>query len=257
MMQLCLENRGGNPKTNPGAFLFSLGIQSCLVAILMTSGATQGLTNPATKLTIITPPPVFKPLPIKTAQSGGGGQHSPLPPIKGELPKPAPKSIRPAPRHHRASRSGDGRIADRSSRRVGCTDFGNRKSARRIHGRAGGLGAATADSATALVEPVSVTTPERERTSAFSLSAMASLTPEPISRIEPEYSCEEARKAKYSGTVLLSFVVNTDGTTSDFHVERSLRHGPRSESHSRLLGNGAFDPAPAKAFRFGYARRLL
>src|SRR6185437_1162216 len=96
MMQLCLENRGGNPATNPRPFLFSLGIQSAFVAILMTIGATQAvLVQPVMQhLTIITPPPAPKPLPIK-AMSGGGGQHSPLPPIKGELPKPAPKVFVP------------------------------------------------------------------------------------------------------------------------------------------------------------------
>jgi TonB family protein len=45
-----------------------------------------------------------------------------------------------------------------------------------------------------------------------------------IDKIEPEYS-EEARKAKYSGTVLLSIVVDQNGLPRDIHVIRPLGLG--------------------------------
>jgi TonB family protein len=45
-----------------------------------------------------------------------------------------------------------------------------------------------------------------------------------INKIEPEYS-EEARKAKYSGTVLLSVIIDTNGNTRDIHVVRPLGLG--------------------------------
>jgi periplasmic protein TonB len=45
-----------------------------------------------------------------------------------------------------------------------------------------------------------------------------------VTKIEPEYS-EEARKAKYSGTVLLSIVVDASGFPRDIHVIRSLGLG--------------------------------
>jgi TonB family protein len=45
-----------------------------------------------------------------------------------------------------------------------------------------------------------------------------------ISKTEPEYS-EEARKAKYSGTVLLSLVVGADGLPRDIKVIRPLGLG--------------------------------
>lgn len=61
---------------------------------------------------------------------------------------------------------------------------------------------------------------------------------------DPEYS-EEARKAKYSGTVLLSFVVNTDGTTSDFHVERSLGMG-LDQKAIEAVGKWRFRPGTSK-----------
>lgn len=48
--------------------------------------------------------------------------------------------------------------------------------------------------------------------------------PQPIFKVEPEYS-EEARKAKFQGTVLLAIVVDTDGHTKDIRVIRSLGMG--------------------------------
>jgi TonB family protein len=45
-----------------------------------------------------------------------------------------------------------------------------------------------------------------------------------ISKVEPEYS-EEARKAKYSGTVLLSVVVDEHGVPTEIHVVRPLGLG--------------------------------
>jgi periplasmic protein TonB len=48
--------------------------------------------------------------------------------------------------------------------------------------------------------------------------------PQLISKVEPEYS-EDARKAKYSGTVLLSIVVDEHGMPRDIHVIRQLGLG--------------------------------
>jgi TonB family protein len=48
--------------------------------------------------------------------------------------------------------------------------------------------------------------------------------PSVLSKVDPEYS-EEARKAKYSGTVTLSIVVNTDGRAENIRVVKSLGMG--------------------------------
>lgn len=48
--------------------------------------------------------------------------------------------------------------------------------------------------------------------------------PKLVSKVEPEYS-EEARKAKYSGSVLLSIIVNTDGKAEEIRVVKSLGMG--------------------------------
>jgi protein TonB len=42
--------------------------------------------------------------------------------------------------------------------------------------------------------------------------------------VAPEYS-EEARKAKYSGTVMLAVIVDVEGHARDIHVVKSLGMG--------------------------------
>jgi protein TonB len=48
--------------------------------------------------------------------------------------------------------------------------------------------------------------------------------PEVLFKVDPEYS-EEARKAKYSGAVLLAVVVDAEGRARDIHVVKSLGMG--------------------------------
>lgn len=48
--------------------------------------------------------------------------------------------------------------------------------------------------------------------------------PSIIYKVDPEYS-EEARKAKYSGAVMLAIVVDTEGRARDVHVVKSLGMG--------------------------------
>jgi protein TonB len=48
--------------------------------------------------------------------------------------------------------------------------------------------------------------------------------PAVIFKVDPEYS-EEARKAKYSGTVVLAVIVDTEGKAREIHVSKSLGMG--------------------------------
>jgi TonB family protein len=48
--------------------------------------------------------------------------------------------------------------------------------------------------------------------------------PELVLRVDPEYS-EQARKAKYQGTVVLNLVVQRDGTVRDIRILTSLGMG--------------------------------
>jgi TonB family protein len=66
--------------------------------------------------------------------------------------------------------------------------------------------------------------------------------PVPIYKVEPEYS-EEARKAKFQGTVLLAIVVDVEGRTRDIRVLRPLGMG---------LDEKAIEAVQKWRFRPGY-----
>jgi len=65
--------------------------------------------------------------------------------------------------------------------------------------------------------------------------------PRPVFSPDPEYS-EEARKAKYQGTVVLGLVVGPDGRPRDMKVLRSLGLG-LDEKAIEAVKNWRFDPA--------------
>lgn len=65
--------------------------------------------------------------------------------------------------------------------------------------------------------------------------------PIPIYKPEPEYS-EDARKAKFSGTVLLSVVIDANGNTRDIHVIRPLGLG-LDEKAIEAVSRWRFRPA--------------
>ena len=56
------------------------------------------------------------------------------------------------------------------------------------------------------------------------MSAAGVSRPIVLTKVDPEYS-EEARKAKYSGTVMLEVIVDTEGRARDIRVSRSLGMG--------------------------------
>ncbi len=65
--------------------------------------------------------------------------------------------------------------------------------------------------------------------------------PRPTYQPDPEYS-EEARKAKYQGTSVLSLIVGADGRTRDIHIARSLGLG-LDEKAIEAVKQWKFDPA--------------
>ncbi len=65
--------------------------------------------------------------------------------------------------------------------------------------------------------------------------------PRVLSQPDPEYS-EEARKAKYQGTVVLWVVVGSDGKTHEIRVQRSLGMG-LDEKAMEAVRTWRFDPA--------------
>src|SRR5580698_6895579 len=81
---------GTNPKRVAASVLIHAGIFALLIAI-----GTNDKVQKAIKNVILIAPPVIKPMEAKPNQGGGGGSRSPLPALKAQLPKPAPKVFTP------------------------------------------------------------------------------------------------------------------------------------------------------------------
>lgn len=211
--------------TDPKALASSVVFQGIIVTILMLIGTNAKVQKAITNVVLIAPPPPPKPVQAKPNQGGGGGSRSPLPAMKAQLPKPAPKQFVPplvtiehpaltmdasliAPPDAWAAPTGA--IGNPLGQIGGGGGFGSGGGIG--NGRGTGIGNGTGSgygggSGGGVYSVGNGTTP-----------------PSVITKVDPEYS-EEARKAKYSGSVMLSIVVNTDGKAEDIHVVKSLGMG--------------------------------
>ncbi len=211
--------------TNPRAIASSVVFQGALVAVLMLLGTNDKVQKLVKSTILMAPPPPPKPVQAKPNQGGGGGSRSPLPPLKAQLPKPAPKQFVPplvtiehpalvmdasliAPPDAWAAPTGA--IGNPLGQIGGGGGFGSGGGIG--NGRGSGIGNGNGSGAGGgggggVYSVGNGTTP-----------------PTVITKVDPEYS-EEARKAKYSGSVLLSIVVNTDGKAEEIKVVKSLGMG--------------------------------
>jgi TonB family protein len=210
--------------TNPRAVASSFVFQGALVAVLMLIGTNSKVQQAVKQVALIAPAPM-KAVEAKPNRGGGGGQRSPLPPLKASLPKPAPKVFTPplvtiehpalvmdasliAPPDAWAAPTGA--IGNPLGSIGGGGGFGSGGGIG--NGRGGGIGNGTGSGAGGgagggVYSVGNGTTP-----------------PSVLTKVDPEYS-EEARKAKYSGTVTLSIVVNAEGKAEDIKVLKSLGMG--------------------------------
>ncbi len=208
-------------------FLIQIGAVALLFLIFRTPMVQNIIKKPGE--TIILAPYQTK-VPVaaqKNGGGGGGGQRAPTPVAKGAAPKFSPKPFippavavpkpklpevptisAPAPQID-ASIYGDplSKLNDNSAGQ-GINGLGNGKGGGLGNGSGDGLGDGSGGGTGGGV---------------FRAGGEVS-SPILISKVEPEYS-EEARKAKYSGTVLLSVVVDEHGIPQDIHVVRPLGLG--------------------------------
>ncbi len=204
-------------RPNPQAFTLSFIFQGAIVALLMLAGTTRVIerANHPT-VTLIAPPP-----PLKTAQPKaghmGGGAHSPRPPAPSPQPKLAPKVIvmHLTPLEHSAPFMDPSLLAPTDAWAAPTGTFGD---ALASFGGPGGRGTDDGPGSGNRKGPGS----GDDLTLATPGNGVSK--PELLSHADPEYS-EEARKAKYSGSVWLSIVVNTDGTPASIKVVKSLGMG--------------------------------
>ena len=210
--------------TSRRALASSVIFQGALVAALMLLGTNTKVQQAIKNVTLLAPVPV-KPMEAKPNRGGGGGQRSPLPPLKAQLPKPAPKVFTPplvtiehpalvmdasliAPPDAWAAPTGA--IGNPLGSIGGGGGFGSGGGIG--NGRGGGIGNGSGSGAGG-----------GNGGGAFSVGNGVT-APVPTVHPDPEYS-EEARKAKYSGEVMLSIVVSVDGKAEEIKVIRSLGMG--------------------------------
>jgi protein TonB len=217
---------GGQSRSLGAGFLIEIAVVA-LLFLLFRSPIIQKKTKEFTDTVILAPFQSKVPAAQKAGGGGGGGQRAPTPVAKGAAPRFAPKPFippavavpkpllpvtptisAPAPQID-ASVYGDplSKLADNSAGQ-GINGLGA--------GSGGGLGKGNGDG-------YGDGSGGGSGGGVFRAGGEVS-SPVLISKVEPEYS-EEARKAKYSGTVLLSVVVDEHGIPQDIKVVRPLGLG--------------------------------
>jgi len=211
--------------TNPRAIASSVLFQGALVAVLMLVGTNAKVQKAITNVVLMAPPPPPKPVTPKAAAGGGGGSRSPLPALKAALPKPAPKVFTPplVTIEHPALTMDASLIAPPDAWAAPTGAIGNPLGAIGGGGGFGSGGGIGNGRGTGIGNGTGNGAGGGAGGGVYAVGNGVS-QPTLISKVDPEYS-EEARKAKYNGTVTLSIVVNTDGRAEAIQVTKSIGMG--------------------------------
>ena len=199
---------------------------------LSTNSIVQEQVKKVTGIDIAAYVPVQKPAPKSSGGGGGGGDRSPLQASKGKLPKPAPKQFVPPVAVIRNEQPKlvmeptiiaqdnvpkvDMSVFGDPLARVSAPSNGTGSGSGIGSGKGGGVGSGTG----AGVGPGSG---GGFGGGGYRIGGGVS-APVALFKPDPEYS-EEARKAKFQGSVLLRIVVDENGNPRDIKVIRPLGLG--------------------------------
>ena len=224
--------------TDRKSMLYSVALQSTVVLLLFTVSFNKTVQEKV-KETVTLIAPVLQPLDMAPKKNtmqggGGGGDRSPQPAAKGKLPKIAMKQFVPptevirnehpklvmeptivAPPDAVLPNVNLPNIGDPLAK-IGPPSNGMGSGGGIGNGRGGGIGSGDG----AGFGPGSG---GGFGGGAFRVGGGVS-QPQVLSKVDPEYS-EEARKAKYSGTVLLKMVVDVDGKAKNIKVVKGVGLG--------------------------------
>jgi TonB family protein len=222
----------GNYPVRRGNFAISMAVHAAMLAILAASGLwlTDGAEVRPQVICILRTD--ISPLPVLSSpgKSGGGGAHEKLPDSKGSLPRFARQPLTPptivVPREApklavdmtllglpELSETQTSQVGNPLSEIIGPPSNGSGTGGGIGTGRGGGIGGGTG---------------------AYRVGGGVS-APFAIFDPDPEYS-DEARQAKYQGTVMLSVVVGTDGRPREIRVQRSLGMGLDEKAIAAVRG---------------------
>ena len=218
------------------SMLYSLSLQGLVVTLLFTVSFSKTVQEKVKETVTLIAPPLepLKPQKNEMHGGGGGGDRSPQPAAKGKLPKIAMKQFVPptevvvnehpkltmeptivAPPDAVLPNVNLPNIGDPLAR-LGPPSNGSGAGGGIGNGRGGGIGSGDG----AGFGPGSG---GGFGGGAFRVGGGVS-QPTVLLKVDPEYS-EEARKAKFSGTVLLQLIVGVDGKAHDIKVTRGVGMG--------------------------------
>jgi len=231
----------GGDRTYPvhrGNFAISAAIHAVMVAVVATAGLwmtkQEHLTPHATSVLLTDISAYALPSSIKkSGGGGGGGDRDKLPESKGSLPRFAPEPVTPPAivvRNERPQLPAESTVVGPPALTVPPTSqVGNPLSAilqplSNGTGSAAGIGSGSGSGIGAGQGPgFGPGYGGGTGGGIFRVGGGVS-APRPIYDPDPDYS-DEARHAKYQGTVLLSIVVGPDGRPRDIRLLRSLGMG--------------------------------
>jgi protein TonB len=223
---------GGHEKT---AGAYSVLIHCAVLAILFVLGSMQPVQRFVRQTTTLIMPDIrpYLAAPKKAASGGGGGggARMALDASKGKLPKPMPKQFTPPT----ATPPPDPKlivpasiVAPDDIPNIVANNMGDPLSKLGIPSNGTGLGGGIGNGIGTGVGPGNGAGFGPGSGGGFAGGAYriggAVSAPTILSKVEPEYS-EEARKAKWQGTVVLSLVVDAQGRPQGLKVARSLGLG--------------------------------
>jgi TonB family protein len=222
---------GGHEKT---AGVSSILIHITVVLLVLWIGSLKPVQRLINQNIVPLFAPDLKPyLPEKQAPhgGGGGGTRSPLDASKGKLPKIAPRQFTPPrvdPPENPKLPMVPTIVADAPIPNINAVNYGDPLSHLGVPsngtGMGGGIGSGIGGGVGVGRGPgVGPGSGGGFGGGAYRIGGGVS-PPSVLSKVEPEYS-EEARKAKWQGTVVLQLVVDEHGMPKDMKVTRSLGLG--------------------------------
>jgi protein TonB len=207
----------------------SLLIHCSALALLLLLGTNTHVQNLVKRSVTLIAPNLQPYEAAKHGGGGGGGDRSPIEASKGKLPKPAPRQFTP-PRVDQvdAKLPMAPTIVSDAAPTISASNYGDPlgKSGTPSNGTGFGGGIGTGNSGGVGPGHGPGTGPGDGGGfggGAFRIGGGVS-QPTIIRKVEPEYS-EEARKAKWQGTVTLSVIVDETGHARDLKVMQSLGLG--------------------------------
>jgi len=222
---------GGNEtKAGIGSVLIHVGV----VALLFFIGSLKPVQKIAKETATLIMPDISPYIAKKAGTSGGGGgggARMPLDASKGKLPKPAPRQFTPpvvTPPPDPKLPVPASIVAPEDIPNITANNFGDPLSKLGIPSNGTGVGGGIGNGFGTGVGPgrgpgFGPGSGGGIGNGAYRIGGGVS-APTILSKVEPEYS-EEARKAKWQGTVQLSLVVDDQGRPQAIKVTRSLGLG--------------------------------